>query len=131
MDYAQLVQDVLDGEESALKAYAVLKAEEANIKRYMDKIKEEAISEASKWSENTFNHNGFRFTKVKGKARYSFKHIPEWAELDKKRKALEDRCKKAYQSYQQGVTSVSEDGEIIDMPEVTYSADGISVNAMK
>jgi hypothetical protein len=123
----QLLQDVKNGNESALKAYAILKKTEDSIKTMIDEVKEQALQEAAQHSEKTFSDHGYIFEKRNGSARYSFKHIEEWNNLKEEIKQLETRSKQAYSSYQKGMLSATTDGEEIELPVVTFTSDVLIV----
>lgn len=129
INFTQLVQDVIDGEEDPLKAYGVLKGLEKQIKAALDEIHPDVL-EAATVHEKTFKHSGFRFEYRNGGASYSYKNIADWVEKSKELKEIEAKAKGAYSSYQQGLRTTSEDGEIIDLPEVTYRKDTLIVNQL-
>lgn len=126
-DYAQLVQDVLDGNESALKAYGVLKQTENLIKDCLDQVKDLALEEAAKHPEKTFKDHDFIFERRNGAARYSFTHIAEWKQAKEDLKAIETKAKQAYSAYKNGLNTVTDDGELQELPKVTYSTDSLIV----
>lgn len=127
IDYAELVQNVLNGDESPLKAYAILSLLQKDIDKAVKEIKEYALEEANKYPDKTFEDYGFKFERRNGSARYSFKHIEEWSNLKEQLSDVEQRAKQAYSSYKSGLTSVSEDGEVMELPEVTYGSDVLVV----
>ena len=120
MDYSQLVQDALDGNESALKAYAILKDQLALFKGYVEQVEPAAADEAANWDEKTFKHRGFSFTKKVGGKMWDFKSIPEWVELKAKLDNVQAKAKLAYSSYDKGLMAISKDGEVQDLPIVTF-----------
>ena len=122
-----LLKDVENGNESALKAYAILKKAEDSIKKMIDTVKEQALEEASNHAEKTFSDHGFIFERRNGSARYSFKHIEEWNNLKEEIKQLETRSKTAYSNYNKGMMTATIDGEEIELPVVTYTSDVLIV----
>ncbi len=131
MDYSQLVQDALDGNESALKAYAILKSEHAKFATYIKEIEPAAFSEASNWDEKTFKLEGYKFTKRQGGKRWDFSELKEWQEAKSKLKDIEERAKLAYANYDKGLMAVTLDGDVKELPIVTYSKDSVSITKLK
>jgi hypothetical protein len=127
MNFKQLTQDVIDGNESALKAYGLIKDYSDEIKKSLDIVKEAAIQEASLYEEKTFKYGGFKFEKRAGGQRFDFSQLSEWKDHKKALKDCEDRYKAAYAAYKRGVNQVSSDGEILEMPIVKNSPDTIVV----
>lgn len=66
-------------------------------------------------------YNGLIFTK-QTKATPSFKHIPAWIEAEQKKKEVESQSKAAWMMVQKGGLNVDENGEIIPLPEFSYSS---------
>lgn len=66
MDAAQLVQDVLDGKESALLALAILRDEKKMVDHCIKQIEDEAMNEADRYDEKDFQFRGYQFTKRPG-----------------------------------------------------------------
>lgn len=127
MNYEQLTQDIIDGNENPLKGYAIMKKEIARLTKCLKEIEPAAHEEAGKHGNNTFSEGGFKFERRNGGAVYNFKNIPEWATAKESIKTIEDRAKTAFANYKKGITSTTEDGEIIALPEVTYKKDSLIV----
>ncbi|NAW50391.1 hypothetical protein GNY06_02950 [Elizabethkingia argentiflava] len=66
-------------------------------------------------------YKGFVFSKAT-KTTYSYKHIPTWIDLEKKRKELENMAKLALKMVEKRGVSVDENGEIIPLPEVNITS---------
>lgn len=131
MDSSQLVQDVIDGVESPLKGLALLKEQKAYLEKCIAEIEPIALEEASKYDSNTFEDKGFRFERRTGGAMYSYKHIPEWVQAKEALKEIEQRSKQAWSSKSNGLIPVTEDGEEIMLPVVSYRKDSISAKPVK
>ena len=86
-----------------------------------------AFNEADLYSEKTFQDSGFVFEKRNGGIRYSFKHIEEWIDLDNQKKQVEERSKQAYLATQRHLLVGTEDGEVVEMPKITYSKSSLIV----
>ena len=126
-DIEELTQAAISGEEDALKVYAILKDYEKTLKKCINDVQPIALAEAENYSETTFSEHGYTFTKRNGGARYSFDNISEWVDKKQELKEIEERAKQAHKAYEKNLTSVSEDGEVIELPVVTYAKDSISV----
>lgn len=128
IDYTQMVQDVLEGNESGLKAYAILSVLKKDIDKAISEIKDLALIESEKYGAKSFEDFGFKFERRNGAARYSFKNITEWCEVKSELNDIEKKAKQAYSSYKNGLSSFNnEDGSEIELPEVTYSTDSLIV----
>ncbi len=126
VNIGELVQNVIDGQEDPLKALIVLKNLEKEVKEGLKVISPAAQDEAEKY-EKTFQYHGHELTRTEGRRTFNFKKIPEWMKKSTELKEMEAMYKQAYASYEKGITPVSEDGEVIPLPEVTYSKSSISV----
>ena len=126
IDFQELVQNVLDGSEDPLRAYAELKQYEKLIKSCLTEIWDIVDTEAAKEDKN-FERYGFKFEKRAGGKMFNFKHLDRWTEAKSNLIDIEAFYKAAWQSKQNKMMSVSEEGEIIDLPIVTYRKDSIIV----
>lgn len=123
---SRMCEDVEKGEESPLEALANLKELESNMKDAIKFVMEYAVDEATKY-EKTFNLKDHQFTLVNGRRTFSFKNIQEWDTINKQKKSCEDKYKQLWMSAQNGVTCITDDGEVIELPKVTYSSASVSV----
>ena len=123
---SRMCEDVENGEESPLEALANLKELEKTMKDAIQFVMKYAVDEASKY-EKTFNEGDHQFTLVNGRRTFSFKNIKEWNEINKQKKSCEDKYKQLWMSAKNGVTCITDDGEIVDLPDVTYAKDSVSV----
>lgn len=124
---SQLVQDVEDGNESALKAFAILKKQADFIKQCIDQIEPIAFDEAERYGEKTFEDHGYKFEIRKGGAMWSFKNCPNWVQKKEELQNVEKMLKAAAESHEFGTTSVDENGEVLTLPEKSYRKDSIVV----
>lgn len=127
-DVATLVED---GHESALDALIFIKQVKDNLLDLEAQMKPLAMEEAGKYPEKTFGYKGFEFTKIAGRATYSFSHINQYNDILKQKKAIESDSKAAYQALLKGKQYVTDDGEVVEPAEVKYSADTISLKPSK
>jgi len=121
-----MAEDVENGNESPFEALANLKTLEKDLKDAISYVMEFAVAEGSKY-EKTFIKGDHQFTLVNGRRNFNFKNIKNWSDKKAELKAIEDLHKTAWQQYQNGINAITQDGEILQMPEVTYSKDSISV----
>lgn len=130
-DLSQLIQDVINGDEDPLKAYAILKNHEKTIKAGLAEIWDYVEDEAKKYGEKNFEHGGYKFELKNGRKVWNFKTLPDWNAKKAELTAVEARAKAAWDAYQKGVTGVDADtGEITELPEVTYTKDSLTVKSI-
>jgi hypothetical protein len=128
MDLEQLVQDVHDGNESGLKAFAILNDVLKTAKKCQDAIKDAALKEAELHGGKTFDADGYIFEKRNGGRRWDFKSVDEWQEAKAGLTAIETKLKSAWESKANGLATFSEStGEEMELPKVTYSTDSLVV----
>lgn len=120
---SEAVQQVIDGNESALEVYAWLKNLQKHLESCIKEIEEIALDEAEK-HDKTFTQGNYIFERRIGRKVYSFKNIPEWVNANKSVKDIEDLAKKAYAMYEKGTHPVdAETGEVLALPEVKTTRD--------
>ena len=124
----QLTKEVINGDESALKVYATLKNYSKELEVCIESIKSQALEEAETYEKN-FTKDGFAFEKRNGSKRWDFKALPEWAEKKAELKAIEDKAKIAYSAYENNLHTADEDGEVSELPKVSYNSDSLIVKA--
>jgi hypothetical protein len=128
-DYYQRMQD---GEISPLEAYAMAKQIDAEHQQYLEEMQAQAIEESKKWQEKSFAFKGFQFEKRQGSKRFDFKNISEWKQAKENISAVEEKYKLAWEASSKAkMHSVTEDGEVLELPLVTYSKDVIIVKPLK
>ncbi len=126
LNISQLAQDVWDGKESPLKAYGIAKEYLKQATEAMKAIEEAALEEASKY-EKSFETEGFSFEQRNGSKRFDFKHLEEWKTKKDELAEIEKKYKASYNAFQVNLSSVSEDGEVIDLPKVSQGKDSLIV----
>ena len=128
---ANELMDIVDGVErgsrSALITYAEMKRFADIAAKAVKQIEDLAIDEAINFGEKDFETNGYKFQIRNGATRYSYKHIPEWAEAQTKVKDVEERYKASYLARQKGLLTATQDGEELVYPEITRSKDSLIV----
>ena len=118
---------VLEGDTPALKQYAKLCEIEKEIKTAKADMLESVQYELDK-QPKTFNEYGYTFEKRAGGRMYDYKHLKEWQTYSKALKNCEERFRAALQGRHVGFKySVTEDGEVVELPKVTYKRDSLTV----
>ena len=110
LNLEKLAAEVVSGEADALKAYGMAK-------QYFKKAN----------YEKNFVKDGFKFEKRNGAKRFDFKHLAEWSDKKAELTEIESKYKGAFQSFERGLKQVTDDGEIIELPKVSYSKDSLIV----
>lgn len=123
---AKMCENTDDGKQSPFEALGYLKELDNTIKEALKYVMKVAIDEA-KYEDKTFINGLHQFTKVNGRAIYNFKNIKEWSDIKSNLKEVEDKYKTAFRNYSNGIQNVTNDGEVLDLPEVKYTADTLSV----
>lgn len=125
-DYAELVQQVLDGNEDPIVAFAEIKQQLDLLTKCKEQVEEYAMKEAEKYGKS-FEYKGYKVELRDGGRNYSFKNITEWQTYSKALKECEERAKAAYSSYEKGLTSSDADGVVLELPEVTFRKSSIII----
>jgi len=102
-------EKVLNGELNALEAYVELKRTEKLLKDVLKGVKEQAVEEAEKYGEKTFDAFGATIEMRAGGGTWNYKDLPWWDSF----KAKQEAAQKAYKSSQVYMTIVDDNGEII------------------
>ena|SRR4030042_5076935 len=129
--FSALQTDVENGEESGLKALAILK-EAANIISELIKVVEPiALDEAKKYSEKTFIIHGVKYTFTEGRKNFNFSNCQSWAVKKREITEIEETLKAAWQAASKNVTQVDGGtGELIELPTVTFSKESLSIKPL-
>ena len=98
------------------------------IKEFKDEFLTEIQNEALNYQGE---YHGNEISVRSGGKMYSFKHIKEWQEADAAKKDIEERSKAAFIASQKNMMSVSEDGEIMELPKISYRKDSVVIKLKK
>lgn len=128
-DYTEAVQQVLDGLADPIEVFANIKQDLDLLNKCKEQIEEYAMKEAEKFGKN-FEYKGFKIELRDGGRNYSFKNIKEWVDKTKEVKEIEEKAKAAYSSYEKGLQTANADGEIMELPEVTFRKASIIVKKL-
>ena len=110
MNIGQLVQDVMNGEESPFKALYLLKQELTTLKEAIELVEIEKRNGAKRWN---------------------FKGCKSYQIAKDNLTQIEDELKTNYKLWESGKSAVDEFGEIGDVPHVTYSKDSMIIKKVK
>lgn len=132
IDYKQMYQDVLDGNESPFRALGIIQTIRKDLQAVEDLIKEVAIEEAQKYDKK-FYADGYDVERREGGRMWNFKHIPEWSDAKEHLSTVEAKYKALADAYGKfkGVQVATEDGEEIILPEITYRKDSLILKEAK
>ena len=76
-------------------------------------------------------YGGFMFEYRKGSRRFSFTNIDAIKQEKEILKKLEAKYKAAFEGYEKGIQPVDENGELMELPKVTYGTDAIILKPIK
>lgn len=124
---AELVQNIEDGIESGLKGYAILVKHIKFLTECANQIKPIALDEASRYEDKKFEDHGFSFELRNGGKQFDFKNCSEWTKAKNNIKSIEDDLKSKWNASQKGEMIISQEGEVIEIPTVTFRSDAIIV----
>jgi hypothetical protein len=118
-----------EGHINALEGYIAFHRLEQIAADFKTLLKDNALTEASKWAERSFKYMGVTVEKKAGAGRWDFKGVQAWNEAKANLTSIEERAKMAFKMKQSfNSESVTEDGEVIE--GATYSA-GKDIIAIK
>ena len=123
---SKLVTNVEEEIESPFEALTYFKTLESFIKDAQKQVMEVALHE-SRYEDKTFSKGDHQFTKMNGRTIWNFKKLKDWTETKSHLKVIEDKYKTAFRNSQNGLTLVTSDGEVLELPEVSYTKDTLSI----
>jgi len=128
--FLELREKAINGEMSPLVAYGQAKQMKSENDAALAEIEALALEESELY-EKSFEIQGFKFERRNGATRYSFKHIPQWNDLQKSVKDFEEMSKQALRAGANKMQVADENGEEVPLPIVTHSKDSLIVKAIK
>lgn len=128
-DFKEAVQQVIDGNADPLEVYAAINLELKELENCKKQIEDYAKEEAEKHG-NKFEYKGYKFELRQGGRSYSFKNIKAWSDKQKEIKEIEERYKAAFSSYEKGLMTADENGEEMELPEVTYRSNSLIIKKL-
>jgi hypothetical protein len=119
--FATLVDDVENGNESALKAFAVLKQADNFINECIDQIKLIAVNEAEKFGAKSFDSNGLKFELREGSRVWDFSNSDTWVAKKNELKEIEQQLKLMAETKANiGQDLITEDGEVLEAAKFSF-----------
>lgn len=91
---------------------------------YQDQIESESNSYQGQYK-------GHKIEVRQGRQMFNYKGIKEVAEKENELKELKEKAKQAFIAKQKGMLPVSEDGEEIELPEVSYAKSSVVAKKIK
>ena len=128
-----ICENVENGELSNLDGLIALRENREQLERSMEIIKEfetkrlaEIATEASSYPKG---YRGYLITETSGRKLFDFKKIPEWNEASENLKSVEAKYKSMFDAKIKGNpnANISEDGEILPLPEINYTKSFLTV----
>ena len=124
------VQSVIDGEFSALQAYIAMKDLSAYLDVCMSEIKEGAQSEAAQYEKGAVVQN-YKVEVVSSAGRWDYTRVPDWNIYQRKLKEVEEAAKAAYQAKEKGLLTVTQDGEVSELPVYTPGKETLKLTLIR
>ena len=125
-----------EGEMSYLDAAIALRQEKSQLEDSLKIIKEfeddnrSLIEQEAKEYNNEYK--GYKFEFRNGKKLWDYKGIPEWNKLDERKKAIEAQAKAAFDLFQKtSAKPMTEDGEMLPLPDLNYAKGSMVVKPLK
>lgn len=129
-DIDKILEDVQEGRIEALESYAELKLYAKEIADAIKEVEPFALDEAQKQDDKKFTFKGYLFEFRNGTPRYNYKNIESWNKKQAELKEIEKTAKAALQAANKNLLTATEDGEEVQLPEVTYAKDSLSVRLL-
>jgi hypothetical protein len=116
--------EVYNGNINALDAFAAFKLTEDVCKNLGGKLKSDALDEADRWTEKSFDNNDYSVTKKAGSGKFNYKDDEEWSNLNSMLKSREEDLKTAYKMSPKECVI---DGEVIPVVSYTHYSSSLSI----
>lgn len=124
-------QRVEDGDLPILEAVLAFRGQKKECEAYIEAVKafeqehEEQILTQIEY--NAGSYKGAKFEVRSGGRTFNFKGIKEWQIASENLKEIEDKYKQAFISKEKGLLPVDDNGELLELPEVSYRKDSIII----
>jgi len=115
--------NAVNGEGSAMTAYAKLHAIKLEVEAAMDAVKESAIEERRKYGKERIERSGFEIELAQGRKVWSYKHASAWANAEAERKRIEKMMQTAYETGAEIIDK--ETGEVYEPASLSFASDTI------
>jgi hypothetical protein len=126
IDISQLTQDVMDGKTSPYKALHYLKQLKKDLEIQIEIIEVEAFNQCE-YEDKTFEADGFKIEKRNGRKIWNFKKCQSYQIAKDNLTEIKDDLKSNYQQFERGKQVVDQEGEVGEIPEVTYTKDSLII----
>jgi hypothetical protein len=130
IDTGKLTKEALDGEISSYMASYLIKEQLKIVKEHLEIVNTHAINE-SIYEEKTFKKDGFNMEKRNGRKVWNFKGCESYKIAKDKLAEIKNDLKDNYKQWEKGNTVTNEDGEILEIPEVTYTKDVLIIKRIQ
>ncbi len=133
----KIIQSVEEGELREIDALIAMREIKtsaeialATIKKFEEQNLETIASQASEYPRG---YMGYSISMVQGRKTYDFSNIPEHQDAKYNLKTIEDKYKAILEAKIKGAAhaDITEDGEVLTLPEIKYSAGYLRVAASK
>lgn len=129
------IHKVEQGNLPVLDALIQLEEERKNLETSLAIIKSFKAEQLENIADEAINYkDGFKGFKIEvrsGGRMYNFKNIEEWKTYQKNLKDCEERYKQAFILKEKGLMVASEDGEEMELPEISYRKSSVIVSHLK
>lgn len=100
------------------------------IKEHEVKFFDEIVTDTAQYPEG---YNGCLFEIRNGRKTFNYKDIPAWVKADKAKKEVEGFYKTMFEAKQKGSVNanITEDGEVLPLPSLSYAKSSITVKQKK
>lgn len=128
---------VQEGELSNLDGLILMRENRSECEKSLEIIKDfenkriaEIANEASKYPKG---YKGFLISETSGRKNFDFKAIPEWNYAKENLQNIEAKYKSMFEAKVKGNANanISEDGEILPLPEIKYTKSFIMIKKSK
>lgn len=102
----------------------------ALIKDFEETKISEIANEASQYPEG---YRGFEIKMVNGRKTFNYKGVPAWVEAEENKKNIEEQYRLMFEAKSKGLSyaNISEDGEELPLPEISYGKSYLIVKSKK
>jgi len=101
-----------------------------NIKIQIEIVEVEAFNQ-SQYEDKTFEKDGFKIEKRNGRKKWNFKSCESYKVAKDKLTTIENDLKDNFSQWEKGKQVVDENGEIGEVPTVTYSKGSLIIKEIK
>ena len=130
-EYIEILSEkALNGDADPLDTFILLRDMKKKIEDALKQVEDAAIIEAAKYGKS-FEHNGYKIGLRDGSKRFTYKGIIDWDKADADKKKVEEMLKMSWASNEKGIQSITDDGEVIPVPKVSYGKSSITLEKMK